>query len=70
MLINQRIVYHLSFITKRTKENKELKHMNEFYKFPVTTKQETKLIFSEVVSCQKIIDNQFEVTYKDAINLS
>ncbi len=69
-LIKQRIGSHLSFINKRTKENKELKHMNEFYKFPVTTKQETKLVFSEVVSCQKITDNQFEVTYKDAINLS
>ncbi len=44
--------------------------MNEYYKFPVTTKQETKLVFSEVVSCDKITDNQFELTYKDNINLS
>jgi DNA modification methylase len=61
---NQRIDSHLSFVAKRTKENKVLKYMNEYYKFPVITKQEVNLIFNEVKSFNKIAENQFEVTYK------
>ncbi|MHA2075594.1 MAG: DNA methyltransferase, partial [Candidatus Hodarchaeales archaeon] len=63
--IDQRIDTHISFVAKRTNENKEMKYLNEYYKFPVTTKQEVNLIFNEVNSFNKIAENQFEVTYKD-----
>jgi DNA modification methylase len=63
--IDQRIDTHISFVAKRTNENKEMKYLNEYYKFPVTTKQEVNLIFNEVNSFNEIAENQFEVTYKD-----
>lgn len=38
-----RINGHLQFVKKRKEENKPLKHVNEFYGFPVMTGQETLL---------------------------
>lgn len=63
--INRRLESHLSFIARRTNDNKEMKYLNDHYNFPVVTSQETKLILDEVISWEKISENQFEITYRD-----
>ena len=60
---NTRIKQHLDFVKKREKENGKLSYFNERYKFPVMTRQETRMVIPMVKTFSKIKDNIFEIEY-------
>ncbi len=59
----ERLNDHLTFVHKRSREKKPLKYHNEFYSFPVMTKQETrlKLVFLEKV--EEVGENHYRATH-------
>lgn len=59
----QRVNDHLQFVKKYTHENKPLKYKNDFYGFPVMTKQETKLRLPVMKEIVKKHDNVYRVEY-------
>jgi DNA modification methylase len=61
--IDQRLKSHLSFISIRSEGKKDIKYINEYYNFPVITKQETDLTFNKIKTIQQITDFKFVVTY-------
>ncbi len=61
--VDRRLKSHRSFISKKTEEKKEIKYINEYYDFPVITKQETELTFNKIKTIQKQTDFEFLVTY-------
>ena len=63
--IDKRIETHLSFVEERIKKGKGFKHINQFYNFPVITKQETELILNKLISAKQFHKNQIEATYLD-----
>ncbi len=62
--IKERIAHHLNFIKLREASAGELKYTNEYYDFPVMTKQETQLIFPTVKGFRQISTNEFQITYE------
>ncbi len=64
-IIKSRLESHLEFVVnrKKTKGEDAFKHMNEHYGFPVITKQEALLQFSQLASITKNRDG-FKVNYK------
>lgn len=65
--IRQRIETHLSFIEERIKQGKEFKHINNYYNFPVITKQETELFFHQLNSVKQLNQTQLEAVYSDEL---
>lgn len=62
--ITRRLKLHRLFIAKREEQQKDIKYINEYYNFPVITKQETELRFLEIESLVKTRDYEYEVMYK------
>ena len=63
-VIKQRITNHKRFIEQQVKNGRELKYRNEFYGFPVMTKQESQIEFQIIDEIQIKINNTFEVFYE------
>ena len=63
--IIQRITDHMDFVEKRKGENKEFKHENIHYRFPVITRQEKELFFNTLIRTQKVAKHRFTVEYAD-----
>lgn len=63
--IRQRILNHTAFVEGRIEERGEgsIKYMNEFFDFPVMTRQEKKLILQFIKSIQQIDKNSFQASY-------
>ena len=65
MRIAERLEKHLAFVHDRFKTKGKIKHKNNYYLFPVMTKQETDLIINELLSVDQIDKESFQVTYSD-----
>jgi len=61
--INRRIINHIDFIDRRSKENYKFKHVNPHYKFAVMTSQEVDLFFNPLKNVEQIDEHTMEVTY-------
>lgn len=64
-IIRKRLENHLDFITKRTENGKETKYKNEYYGFPVITRQEVKLKLNLLENIQKNGNLGYTVFYKE-----
>lgn len=64
-VIAQRIKDHLAFIKTRIEGEKPIKYVNQYYKFPVVTRQERKILINEVVSLNRKRGDAVEVSYAD-----
>jgi DNA modification methylase len=62
--IKDRITDHQNFVKNREALVGELKYLNEYYKFPVMTKQETKLMFPVVKEFNQLLDTKFQIRYE------
>lgn len=65
--IKQRISNHLKFVEerKRVKGKDAFKYTNEYFKFPVMAKQETKLSIAYLTGYKKTKKGSIEITYSD-----
>ncbi len=61
----KRIQRHIEYIEERIKNQRKPKYTNEFYGFPVVTKQEIKLKLNELTCIKKLEENCFQVEYFD-----
>ena len=61
--IKNRLLKHIQFVKKRIKEKGGLKYINNFYGFPVMTRQEQDLIINELTAINEIGKDIFEVNY-------
>ncbi|MEX2682665.1 MAG: site-specific DNA-methyltransferase [Candidatus Sigynarchaeota archaeon] len=61
--IENRLKAHVDFVNNRLKNNKEMKYMNQFFKVPVMTGQETELKIFFLKSIKKVSEVEFEVEY-------
>jgi DNA modification methylase len=63
--IRQRIDNHLKFVEERirVKGKEAFKYTNEFFKFPVMTKQETKLTLDYLKNCKKTKKYKITIEY-------
>jgi len=62
-IIAGRLLNHLSFVKDRQAKNKPIKHMNDYYDFPVMTKHEKNLRLESISSINKVGLGEFEVNY-------
>lgn len=62
-IIDTRLENHTRFVKLRTEEKGELKYINNFYSFPIMTKQEKELRFDRIQSIKKVSEEKYEVTY-------
>ncbi len=60
----QRLQAHRKFVEQCEKEKKPLKYLNEFYGFPVVTKQETKLKLPVIQGLSPRQKDAYEVKYE------
>ncbi len=63
--ILQRLHHHVQFVQDRLQAGKPIKHLNAHYGFPVMTRQETELVFNEVVSVTASGKDRLDVQYAD-----
>lgn len=63
----KRIDRHLEFVEKRAKENKKIAYVNEYYKFPVMTRQEINMVIPILVRIKEAEDNTFEAEYVNQV---
>lgn len=63
--IRQRLNRHIDFVSQRIQSKKTLKHINNYYGFPVITMQEKKLIFNDLIKAKTLPDNIMEVSYSE-----
>ncbi len=61
--IRGRLNRHIDFVSQRIQSKKTLKHINNYYGFPVITMQEKKLIFNDLIKAKTLSDNIMEVSY-------
>ena len=61
----ERLIRHIQFVEKRTKETGPLKHSNVHYGLPVMTAQEREHIIPELESISKNEKARFVVSYLD-----
>lgn len=61
--IDKRIDNHLSFVEERIKNGKGFKHINNYYNFPVITKQEIDLNLNKLISVNTENKSKIEVNY-------
>jgi len=64
--ISKRITDHLNFIKERSAKKGRLKHINNYYNFPVVTQQEKDLIFNELLSVNQNDKDIIEIAYSDS----
>lgn len=62
--IDERISEHLRFIEDREKNNKPVKHKNDFYGFPVMTLQEKKILFYYIDSISQVDQGIFKACHR------
>ncbi len=63
-LINKRLQSHLEFTKTRIKDGREIKYINECYKFPVVTRQEVRLQLHMLESIQQNSALDYTVFYR------
>jgi len=63
-----RLNNHLHFVTERERTRAPLKHTNSFYGFPVVTRQETEIVFSQLTFLQQAADGILAVEYKPMVS--
>lgn len=63
--ISERLNRHVAFVEERIRNEKELKHRNSFYGFPVITAQEKELLLDELVEIKKAGKDSLEVFYSE-----
>jgi DNA modification methylase len=61
--INRRILNHIDFIDRRSRENYKFKHVNPHYKFAVMTRQEVDLFFNPLKNVAQVDEHTMKVTY-------
>lgn len=66
--LEDRLKRHLEFVQKKIKEGHKFKHLNEFYRFPVMTRQESALIIRRPISVSPAWENACTVHYERLIN--
>ncbi len=64
-IIIKRLKNHTDFINRRTESGKEIKHTNDYYRFPVVTKQEVKIKLNLPENIQKNSNSDYTVFYKE-----
>ncbi|MEW6673987.1 MAG: site-specific DNA-methyltransferase [Thermodesulfobacteriota bacterium] len=64
--INNRLLKHVEFVTRRLKELGAIKYRNKLYGFPVMTAQEQELLLNELDGLEEIGKDTFRVSYRDA----
>lgn len=65
--IDDRLNKHVLFVNERIKAEKELKYINEYYQFPVITRQEIKLIINKIKNIQSMHKTEFIVGYQNEV---
>ena len=63
LIIRQRLMNHLDFVSKRMESKGKLKHINIPYGFPIMTAQEKELLIDEPLSVNAIEENRSIVEY-------
>jgi modification methylase len=63
--IRNRLQAHLQFVENRIREKGPLKHINQYYGFPVMTLQEKDLWLNSLWSLDKLDETAFEIIYSD-----
>ena len=63
--IDERFENHIAFVRERSQQKGPFKYINEPYRFPVMTRQETQLLFNEPISADLLDASTVEVTYSD-----
>ena len=58
-----RIKKHKEFICRREQEKGNVKYTSDIYKFPVVTRQETKMKISLLKSIKSLLDNSHTAEY-------
>ncbi len=66
--IRSRLDAHLHFVAEREATHGSLKHTNRVYGFPVVTRQETELAFSQLTSLLQGADGLLTVEYKQMVS--
>ena len=61
--IQNRIDKHLEFVDTFYRTKRPFKYLNKHYKFPVITRQETDLLFNQLLGVNKMDASTFEVVY-------
>ncbi len=62
-IIKKRLKNHVEFIQKRIENGNKIKHINDYYKFPVITRQEVKLKLNLLEKIQKNGNLNYTVFY-------
>ena len=62
---DERLAYHLDFVSQRIRTNKDFKHRKRCYGFSVTSAQEKDILINELKQVREIKQNQYEVIYAD-----
>ncbi len=65
MRVKKRIADHMRFVKNRENMGKIIRYTNEYYNFPVITKQETQLYIPKVTKFTQASDKLYEITYED-----
>jgi DNA modification methylase len=65
--IRARLRKHLEFVARRSE--KPLHHQNRHYGFPVVTRQESALLFHELLEVKKVAENIFEAIHADKLKV-
>lgn len=63
--ISSRLKNHVAFVKNRLESGKEIKHVNEYYNFPVVTRQEKQILINELIEVRKTDSCTFEADYLD-----
>jgi len=63
--IRSRVEKHLQFVEEYHKRKGGFKYLNNHYRFPIITKQETNLLLNQVLSIRIIDSKNFEVSYSE-----
>ena len=61
--IRARLDNHLRFVSEREKNRKPVKYQNDFYGFPVVTRQEIQLVFDRLEKLEQNVDGSLSVHY-------
>ena len=65
--IRSRLDAHRHFVAERETAHGPLKHTHRVYGFPVVTRQETEIVFSELTSVRQNTDGTLAVQYKQVV---
>ena len=61
--IQKRLSHHIKFVEDRTNNSTPMKYINQYYGFPVMTRQEQNILLNEINMVQELNANSFEITY-------